>query len=49
MFDYITQFLNQPFRSNGTAGDWFLFVGLLLVILWLWAAVARDWKLVANA
>jgi len=30
---------HRPFREDGTAVDWFLFVGLMICISWLWSRV----------
>lgn len=29
----------HPFQNEGSAYDWFLFVGLLIVISWLWHVI----------
>jgi hypothetical protein len=35
-WDTFRRWLKHPFSIDMTAGEWFLFVGLLLVILVLW-------------
>lgn len=32
----------QPFNSSGTVSSWFLFTGLILVIIWLWTRILRE-------
>jgi len=39
MIDGFTNWLREPFRSNMSAADWFLFVGLLLVVMFLWRLI----------
>lgn len=31
--------LNKPFDESMSAVDWFLFVGLMLAIIWLWSRI----------
>lgn len=33
---------NKPFNSRGSAVDWFLFTGLILVVIWLWSRILRE-------
>lgn len=35
----IRTWLNKPFDENGSALDWFLFVGLIGGISWLWSRI----------
>jgi hypothetical protein len=32
----VVQWLSHPFNSQGSALNWVLFVGLLIVIIWFW-------------
>jgi hypothetical protein len=34
-------FWKQPFNSQGSAGNWFLFIGLLLVIIFAWTRILK--------
>lgn len=36
MFDHFKTWMQRPFSVDMTAGEWFLFIGLLLVIIVLW-------------
>lgn len=42
MPDQIASWLNQPFRADMSATRWFLFLGLLMVLLWAWHMVFRE-------
>jgi len=33
--------LKRPFREDGSAINWFLFVGLMLAISWLWSRILQ--------
>lgn len=33
--------LKKPFNENGSVFDWFLFVGLIGVISWLWTRILQ--------
>lgn len=35
----LSSFLNHPFNAGGTALNWVLFVGLLIIAAWLWNTV----------
>ena len=39
----IAAFLAQPFSENMSAVRWFLFIGLLIVLLWGWHMIFREW------
>lgn len=39
VYSAISKWLAKPFDSNGNALNWFLFVGLLLVIIFAWSRV----------
>lgn len=30
---------DHPFKEDGSVIDWFLFLGLILIIAWLWSRV----------
>lgn len=32
----------KPFDMGGTAVDWFLFVGLVLVVIFIWTRVLKE-------
>lgn len=36
MWDHFKQWAQRPFSVDMTAGEWFLFIGLLIVIMVLW-------------
>ena len=42
MWSILADFLNQPFNSKGNAAQWFAFVGVILISLWLWHLIAKD-------
>jgi hypothetical protein len=42
MLQDLQDFLEQPFRENMNATDWFLFYGLLLVIALLWHIIIKS-------
>lgn len=46
--DHLVAWLKQPFNSQGNAAQWFAFVGLILVSLYLWHMVARDWQKIGD-
>jgi hypothetical protein len=35
----VRAWLRQPFKEDGSALDWFLFVGLIGAISWLWSRI----------
>lgn len=43
----LAAFLAQPFSSDMSAARWFLFVGLLLVMLWGWHMIYAEWTSVS--
>jgi hypothetical protein len=47
MLQYISDWLASPLKTSGNAGDWFLFVGLLLASIYLWKIIARDFDSLA--
>lgn len=32
----------QPFKTDGSVTSWFLFTGLILVIIFLWTRILRE-------
>ena len=34
--------LSQPFSPDMSAGRWFLFLGLLAILLWGWRVIFRE-------
>lgn len=41
-------FLAKPYSSSNNAGQWFAFIGLLLVSVYLWHTIARDFGHMAT-
>lgn len=39
MLDGFENWLHQPFRADMSALDWFLFLGLLIIIMALWRLI----------
>lgn len=39
----------QPFNAQGSVSSWFLFTGLVLVIIFLWSRVLREGGHIAGA
>ena len=39
LVDSVMKWFQHPFQTGGSAYDWFLFVGLLIVISWLWHVI----------
>jgi hypothetical protein len=35
----VRTWLAKPFDQDGNAGEWFLFVGLIAIISWLWSRI----------
>ena len=42
-------FLKQPFASNMPASQWFLFLGLLLIIMLMWHMIIQAFTNGASA
>lgn len=42
MFAGLSDFWKQPFKSDGSATNWFLFTGLILVIIFLWSRILKT-------
>ncbi len=40
----ITSWWNQPFRSGGSAFNWVLFVGLVVIATFLWQLVLLEFS-----
>lgn len=45
----LAAFLKQPFSADMSAGHWFLFMGLILVMLWGWHQILREISAVSGA
>lgn len=45
----LVSWLNKPFNSQGSAVQWFAFIGFILVCLWMWHAIARDFSAMESA
>lgn len=39
MWDNFKSFMAQPFKSEGTALDWFLFLGFLILVMAVWRII----------
>lgn len=37
-----TDWIKEPYSDDMTVLDWFLFVGLLLLIIWVWSRILRK-------
>lgn len=49
-FSEVADWLHKPFTpGQADPVTWFLFIGLLLVSLWMWHAILRDVSKVAGA
>jgi hypothetical protein len=46
--DGIAAWLRQPFKAEGTAIDWFLFFGLLIVISVIWRIILGHLRLAGD-
>lgn len=44
MIATITDWFTHPFREEGSALNWILFVGLLIVAMWFWQTVLAQIK-----
>jgi hypothetical protein len=44
----LAAWLAQPFSTNMSAARWFLFIGLIVVALWGWHQIARDFSAVEG-
>lgn len=42
ILDDLKQTWRQPFRADMSSTDWFLFVGVLLIIMVLWRIILRH-------
>ena len=43
MIKDLAAFLKQPFNPQGGAVQWFAFIGLLLLMIYAWHRITRDW------
>lgn len=49
MLSYLVDWLQRPLKTNdGNAADWFQLVGVILMSLYLWRIIARDWQKLAD-
>jgi hypothetical protein len=48
-WDDFQQWYSQPFSADMPAKDWFLFIGLLMVIVILWSLVLKHLGDLVNA
>lgn len=48
MFAEVTAFLKSPFDPANDLTKWLAIIGLLVVILYLWRAAARDFSLMER-
>lgn len=35
----VNRWLKQPFNANGSALNWVIFLGLLLIAIWFWTRI----------
>lgn len=42
LFEEIQNWLARPFKADGTVLDWFLFLGVVLVAVYLWSVIIRE-------
>lgn len=42
LISWVRDWWARPFNSAGSAFDWFLFVGLLLIIMVIWQQILRH-------
>lgn len=40
----IEKWFARPYNEDGSVLDWFLFLGLLLLIGWIWSTIIRGYK-----
>lgn len=43
------KFWQKPFDVEGDAWDWFLFVGLILIVIFLWTRILKEGGHVVSA
>ncbi len=44
LLDSILDWFTHPFRTDGNAVNWLLFVGLLMCAMWFWQTVLASIK-----
>lgn len=44
MVAYVVDWFSHPFREDGDAVNWILFVGLLIIAAWFWSTVLNSIK-----
>lgn len=42
MWQTFKSWYSQPFRSDMSAAEWFMFIGLLVIITLLWGIILRH-------
>ncbi len=42
VFQNFLDWYNQPFKQEMSVTNWFLFVGIVLVIIWLWSRILKE-------
>lgn len=42
MWDRFKTFMSEPFKSDMSALDWFLFIGLIIIIQIMWVIILRH-------
>jgi len=42
IFSDIVAWFQQPFQSGGSAVNWVLFVGLIIIAAWMWHVILLD-------
>lgn len=48
MIGQISAWLSSPLKQDGSAVQWFLFVGLILVSIYMWRVIGRDWQKIGD-
>lgn len=38
----VVNWYKKPFQSGGSAVQWVLFVGLVIIAAWMWSVILRD-------
>ena len=48
MIDHLTAWLRQPYSEDMTAGGWFLFFGMFIVMAVAWSLILKSLKEVTT-